>query len=92
MQNAIAFHAEMMGDILYLQQALRQPDAKEFVQAVIKEVNKHMVCNNWTIKKRSEVPEDVQIIPSVWLMQRKRDLTANKIKSYKARLNLHGGK
>jgi hypothetical protein len=32
MQNPIAFHAEMMGDIvLYLQQALRQPDAKEFV-------------------------------------------------------------
>jgi hypothetical protein len=29
MQNPIAFHAEMMGDILYLQQALRQPDAKE---------------------------------------------------------------
>jgi hypothetical protein len=28
MQNPIAFHAEMMGDILYLQQALRQHDAK----------------------------------------------------------------
>jgi hypothetical protein len=32
MQNPIAFHAEMMGDILYLQQVLRQLDAKEFVQ------------------------------------------------------------
>jgi hypothetical protein len=38
MQNPIALHAETMGDVLYLQQALRQPDAKEFVQAVIKEV------------------------------------------------------
>jgi hypothetical protein len=46
MQNPIAFHAEMMCDILYLQQALRQPDAKEFVQAVIKEVNGHVDCNN----------------------------------------------
>ncbi len=45
MRNPIAFHAEMMGDILYLQQALRQPDAKEFVQAVIKEVNGHVDCN-----------------------------------------------
>jgi hypothetical protein len=63
MQNPIAFHAEMMGDILYLQQALRQPDAKEFVQAVIKEVNRHVDCNNWTLKKRSKVPEDVQIVP-----------------------------
>ena len=28
MQNSIAFHTEMMGDIMYLQQVLRQPDAK----------------------------------------------------------------
>ncbi len=56
MQNPIAFHAEMMGDILYLQQALRQPDAKEFVQAVIKEVNGHVECKIWTLKKRSKVP------------------------------------
>jgi hypothetical protein len=90
MQNPIAFHAEMMGDILYLQQVLRQPDAKEIMQAVIKEVNGHVDCNNWTLKKRSKVPEDVQIIPSVWSM--KRDLTTKKIKSHKARLNLHGGK
>ncbi len=39
MRNPIGFHAEMMGDIMYLQQALKQPDVKEFVQAVIKEVN-----------------------------------------------------
>jgi hypothetical protein len=51
----------MMGDILYLQQALRQPDAKEFMQAVIKEVNGHVDCNNWTLKKRSKVPEDVYV-------------------------------
>jgi hypothetical protein len=92
MQNPIAFHAEMMGDILYLQQALKQPDAKEFMQAIIKEVNGDVDCNNWTFKKRSKVPEDVLIVPSVWLMQRKRDLSTNKIKSHKARLNLHGGK
>ncbi len=81
-----------MGDILYLQQVLRQPDAKEFVQAVIKEVNGHMDCNNWTLKKRSKDPADIQIVPSVWLMQCKCDLTTNKTKSHKARLNLHGGK
>jgi hypothetical protein len=63
MRNPIAFHAEMMGDIMYLQQALRQHDAKEFVQAVIKEINGHVDCDNWTLKKRSEVPDDVQIVP-----------------------------
>jgi hypothetical protein len=92
MLNPIAFHAEMMGDILYLQQVLRQHDAKEFVQAVVKEVNGHVDCKNWPLKKRSKVPEDIQIAPSVWSMRCKRDLTTNKIKSHKARLNLHGGK
>ncbi len=62
------------------------------MQAVVKEINGHVDWDNWTLKKRSKVPDDVQIVPSVWLMQRKCDLTTNKIKSHKARLNLHGGK
>ncbi len=45
MRNPVAFHAEMMGDIMYLQQVLRQPDTKEFVQAIIKEINGHVDCN-----------------------------------------------
>jgi hypothetical protein len=42
MRHPIAFHAEMMGDVMYLQQALRQPDASQFVDAVISEVNGHV--------------------------------------------------
>ncbi len=59
MRNPIAFHAEMMGDIMYLQQVLKQPNAKEFFQAVIKEVNGHVDSNNWMLRKQSKVPEDV---------------------------------
>jgi hypothetical protein len=51
MRNPIAFHAEMIGDIMYLQQAIGQPDAKEFVQAVVKEINGHVDSNNWTLEK-----------------------------------------
>ncbi len=46
MRNPIAFHAEMIGDIMYLQQAIKQPNAKEFVKEVIKEVNRHVDSNN----------------------------------------------
>ncbi len=90
----VAFHAEIMGDIMCLQQALRQPDAKEFAQATIKEVNEHVDCNNWKLRKGSEVPEDedVQIVPSICALQCKRNLTTNKIKSHKARLYLNSGK
>jgi hypothetical protein len=92
MRNPIAFHAEMMGDIMYLHQALKQPNAKKFVQAVIKEVNGHVDSNNWTLQKQSDVPEDVQIVPSVWSLQCKHNLTTNKEKSHIARLNLHSRK
>ncbi len=92
MRNPIAFHTEMMGDIMYLQQVLKQPDVKELVQAVIKEVNGHVDSNNCMLQKQSNVPEDIQIVPSLWSLQCKRDLTTNKVKSHMARLNLHGGK
>ena len=92
MRHPIAFHAEMMGDVMYLQQALRQPDASQFVDAVISEVNGHVTNKNWALMKRSEVPKDADVVPSVWSMRRKRDITTNEIKKYKARLNLHGGK
>ncbi len=41
MWHPIAFHAEMMGDIMYLHQALKQDDSAEFIQAVVKEINDH---------------------------------------------------
>ncbi len=37
MRNPLAFHAKMMGDIMYFQQAMNQPDKQQFVKAVIKE-------------------------------------------------------
>ncbi len=42
MRNPIAFHAEMMGDIMYYNQTLQQPDAKQFANAVVKEINGHV--------------------------------------------------
>ncbi len=51
MRNPITFHPEMMDDIMYFQQVLKQPNAKEFVQAVIKEVNGHVDSNNWMLQK-----------------------------------------
>jgi hypothetical protein len=92
MRNPIVFHAEIIGDIMHLQQAPKQPDANEFVHAVIKEVNGHVDSNNWMLQKQSNVPEDVRIVRSVWSLQCKRDLTTNEVKSHKARLNLHSRK
>jgi hypothetical protein len=92
MRHPIAFLAEIMGDVMYLHQALRQPDSKEFVEAVIKEVNGHIDNDHWKLIPCTEVPEGTEVVPSVWAMQRKRELTTGKVAKQKARLNLHGRK
>jgi len=71
MHHPVEFLAEMMGDIMYLHQALRQPDAREFVEAVIKEVNGHIDNDHWKLIPRTEVPEGTEVVPSVLAMQRK---------------------
>lgn len=65
MWNLVAFHAEMMGDIMYLHQVLKQQDAAQFIEAVVKEINGHMNNNHWELLKQDSVPDDVQIVPSV---------------------------
>jgi hypothetical protein len=42
MSNLIAFHAKMMGDIMYYHQALKQLDPSQFVDAFIKKINGHV--------------------------------------------------
>ncbi len=91
-QNPIAFHAEMMGDIMHFDQPLQQPDAMQFANVVVKEVHGHVNNKHWTLVKQKDVPKKAQVVPAVWAMRHKRDLTTNKVIKHKARLNLHGGK
>ncbi len=80
----------MLGDIMYYNQTLQQPVAKQFANAVLKEVNGHVDNNHWKLIKQEDVPNDAQVVPSFWSMHCKRDLTMNKVTNHKARLNLHG--
>ncbi len=77
---------------MFLHQALHQPDAMGFVEAVIKEVNGHIDNNHWKLTPCTEVPEGTEVVLSVWAMQRKQDLMVGRVTKQKARLNLHGGK
>ncbi len=92
MLNPIAFHAEMMGDIMYYDQELQQPDAKQFVNAIVKEVNGYVENKHWTLVKQKDVPKEAQVVPSIWAMQHKRGLTMNKVIKHKVRLNHYGEK
>ncbi len=58
-----------MTSCTHLHQALRQPDAAEFVKAVVKEVNGHVENGNWQLVRHDQVPPDVEVMPSVWAMR-----------------------
>jgi hypothetical protein len=92
MRNLIEFHAEMMGDIMYFHQVVRQPEAWEFVKAVVTEVEAHVKNDHWVLIRREQVPPNTDILPSEWAMYFKRNLMTNEVKGRKARLNIHGDK
>jgi hypothetical protein len=68
MQNPSAFHDEMIGNIMYYDQALQQPDAIQFANAIVKEVNGHVDNKHWTLVKQKDVPKEALIVPSDWAM------------------------
>ena len=88
----LAFKTTADPDTMYLHEALRQPDRKEFIKAMEKEARDQMENGNYTIIPRSEVPAGATILPFVWQMKRKRDIKTGKIKKYKARLNVDGSR
>ena len=93
MQDPIAFAGKTSDpDTMYVDQALREPDRKEFIKAMVDEVNAHMEKGNWKIISRAKVPKGVKVLPAVWAMKRKRRILTRQVYKWKARLNIHGGK
>ena len=90
--NPIAFKASSDPDTMYMHEAMRQSDRKEFIEAMQKEVQDQMRNKNFSIVHIDDVPRDKVILPAVWQMKRKRDIKSRKIKKYKARLNIDGSK
>ena len=88
----MAYSASTDPDTMYMEQAMLQPDRKQFLKAMADEVNAHTQNGHWKLILRSEVPPGVKVLPSVWAMKRKRRIATREVYKWKARLNLHGGK
>ena len=71
MRDLAAFYAEMMGDVMYFHQAIKQPDAGEFVKAVMNEVETHIKDEHWKLVKQSEVLQGMDLLLSIWAMHHK---------------------
>ena len=77
-------------DTIYFDQVTKQHDCKEFLNAVIREVNSHCQQKHWKLFLREEVPKGKPILDSIWEMKRKGDIFTRKANKWKSRSNIHG--
>ena len=49
--------SEVIGDTMYLHQALVQPDRHEFIKAMVREINTHQEQKHWAVTPVEEVPK-----------------------------------
>jgi Reverse transcriptase (RNA-dependent DNA polymerase)/GAG-pre-integrase domain len=90
--DPIAFATSSDPDIMYYHEISSQPDKDEFLKAMdveITSMNKHQ---HWRLVRRSSIPPNTKVLPTVWAMRRKRRLTTGEIYKWKARLNIDGSK
>ena len=66
MRDPIAFAASNDKDTMYVDQAMRAPDCKQFLKAMVDEVEAHTNNGHWKIILKTEVPLGIKILPSVW--------------------------
>ena len=69
---------------------LKQIDAPDFIEAMLKEANDHEERKHWTVIPRSEIPKGTKTIMSIWSFKRKR-FPDGQLNKHKARLCAHGG-
>ena len=88
----MAYKATSDPDTMYLHQAMQEPDKKEFVEAMQKEVRDQYENGNFSIIHKSKLPQGATVLPAVWQMKRKRDIKTRNVKKWKARLNIDGSR
>ena len=63
--HPIAYAVSTDPDTMYMEQAMLQPDRKQFLKAMADEVNAHTQNGHWRLILRSEVPPGIKVLPSV---------------------------
>jgi hypothetical protein len=94
LEDPIAFclKATKDPDTMYMNKAMKEPDAKQFKEAMIKEVKAHTDNKHWEVINKREVPSGYIPLPAVWAMRRKRRIATREVYKWKSRLNLGGHK
>jgi hypothetical protein len=88
----LAYAASADPDTLYYHEAMKEPDADLFREAMVKEFQDQWDNGNFVLKQRSEIPSNTRILPGVWAMKRKRKVLTGEVYKHKSRLNLDGSR
>eukprot|EP00957_Ditylum_brightwellii_P013815 1041245-Ditylum_brightwellii.AAC.1 len=72
--DSIAFKASSDPDTLYYHQDMGASDREVFRATIVTEVNGHINNNCWELIPISQMPKDAEILDSVWVFKRKRDI------------------
>jgi hypothetical protein len=83
-----AYKASADPDTMYHHQAIMEPDAKDFKEAMAKVIADQMQNVNFTIHKKVDFQKEKIILSAIWQMQQRRDIKTGKIKKWKAQLNI----
>jgi hypothetical protein len=70
--HPISVLAQVDGDTMYWDQALKQHDAAELVKAAIDEISTHQENGHWKVVPLDDVPKGTPVLDAVWSMKRKR--------------------
>jgi hypothetical protein len=89
--HPIAYAASNDPDTMHLQQALREPDAVEFLKAMQKELNDHDRRGHWVLVLRVDIPKGTKVLPAIWALRRKRRIDTQEVYKHKGRVVIHGG-
>jgi Reverse transcriptase (RNA-dependent DNA polymerase) len=79
-------------DTMYYHEILNQPDKQQFIEAMVREIEDHNEKQHWRLVRRNTLPPETRVLPSVWSVRRKRDLSTGEATKWKARLNVDGSK
>ena len=87
--NPLSFSAFVAdNETYYYHEMIRQPDAVDFLRAMVKEVHDHTQRKHWVLVPRSKAGKN-KIIRAVWSFKRKR-LPDGLLLKHKARLCVNG--
>jgi hypothetical protein len=65
-QDPLSIMAQIKKDTMYWDEAMRQEDAPQFLDAAIKEVETHSKMKHWVVIPIAEVPLHTRILDAVW--------------------------